>query len=337
MNERIELFHGSGAKKSHQLIRDIFYQAFANPYLASGADGVILPICQRPLVMATDAFVVSPIFFPGGNLGKLAICGPLNDLTAMGARALYLSATFILEEGLKIETLKQVVNSMGETASLAGVPIVAGDTKVVEKNKCDEIFISVSAVGCLETECSPHPRHLRPGLKIIITGNLGDHGATVLATRKDLSFEGELKSDCANLQPLILPLISDFNSVACMRDPTRGGLVGTLHELMLECHESQIGFRIYEELIPVSSPVQGLCEILGLDPLLLANEGKMLVFCPAQDADAILQTLKQHPLGQQAQVIGEVTNRFGQVEMQTLYGGERLLIWPEGDALPRIC
>ena len=337
MSETIELFHGSGAKKTHQLISNIFFKAFDNPLLREGADGVALPPSTLPLVVTTDAFVVSPLFFSGGDIGKLAICGPLNDLTAMGARALYLSCTFILEEGLPIETLKKIVRSMGEEARAAGVSIIAGDTKVVEKHKADQIFISVSAIGQLETQCSPHPKKLRPGQKIILTGTVGDHGATILASRKDLAFDGDLKSDCANLQPLILPLLKDFPSISCMRDPTRAGVSGCLHELMATPLGSPIGFRIYEEKIPVGRSVRGLCEILGLDPLGLTNEGKMIIFCDDTSADNILFHLRQHPLGKDAMIIGEVTSRAGQVEMQTIYGGEKSIIWSEGDALPRIC
>ncbi len=337
MHETIELFHGSGAKKSHQLIRDIFFEAFDNPLLKEGADGVVLPNFQHELVITTDAFVVSPLIFQGGDIGKLAVCGALNDLAAMGARAYYLSATFILEEGLEIEKLKKIVQSMGHEARMAQVSIVAGDTKVVEKNKADQIYISVTAIGNPETECAPHPKKLRAGQKIILSGPLGDHGATILAARKDLVFEGNLKSDCSNLQPLILPLIKLFPSISCMRDPTRGGLSGSLHELMAVDHESKIGFRLNEEDLPVSPPVRGLCEILGLDPLTLANEGKMIIFCDADLALPILQQIRQHPLGQEAMIIGEVTDRPGQLEMKTIYGGERSLIWAEGDALPRIC
>ncbi|MBI2522341.1 MAG: hydrogenase expression/formation protein HypE [Bdellovibrio sp.] len=337
MNETIELFHGSGAKKSHELIREVFFKAFRNPLLEQGADGVVLAPSTYPQVMATDAFVVRPLFFPGGDLGKLAICGPLNDLTAMGARALYLSVSFILEEGLEIATLKKVVSSMGEGAREAGVNIVAGDTKVVEKNKGDQIFISVTALGQLENKSAPHPRRLHSGQKIILTGPLGNHGATVLAARKDLAFEGDLRSDCANLQPLILPLLEVFPSITCMRDPTRGGLIGCLHELIHESRDNSIGFHLLEENIAISPPVHGLCDILGLDPLTLANEGKMIIFCNASEVQSVLQFLRNHPLGKEANVIGEVTSRSGQVELQTLYGGERLLMWQEGDSLPRIC
>ncbi len=332
---RIDLAHGSGGRAMAQLIEELFARHLDNPFLAQGDDGAVLPGTDGRLVMATDSHVISPLFFPGGNIGSLSVHGTVNDLAVMGARPLWLSAAFILEEGLPLADLARIVESMGEAGRAAGVPIVTGDTKVVERGKGDGVFITTTGVGSLPPGRDVSGRHARPGDVVLISGTLGDHGMAIMAARENLGFETPIVSDSAALHGLTEALFASGARVHTLRDPTRGGLATTLNEI---ARQSGVGIVLDEAALPINPAVAAACEFLGLDPLYVANEGKLLAIVAANDADVALAALRAHPLGTRAARIGTVQadpHRF--VQMLTTLGGRRVVDWLNGDPLPRIC
>lgn len=331
----VNLTHGSGGRAMAQLVSELFAAEFANDWLAQGNDQAILPPPGGRIAIATDSHVISPLFFPGGDIGSLAVHGTVNDLAMGGATPLYLSAGFILEEGLPLADLARIVRSMAAAAREAGVAIVTGDTKVVERGKGDGVFISTTGVGVVADGVNLSGDQARPGDVILLSGTLGDHGMAVMSQREGLGFASPILSDSAALHTLAAALMAASPSLRLMRDPTRGGLATTLNEI---AQQSGVGMRLQESAIPVQASVRAACEFLGLDPLYIANEGKLVAICPAAEANAALAALHAHPLGQQAAIIGEVVHDAHQfVRVQTDFGGERLLDWLSGEMLPRIC
>ena len=336
---RVDMNHGAGGRASAQLIEALFARAFDNPALREGNDGAVLPAppAGHRLVLATDAHVISPLFFPGGDIGALSVHGTVNDVAMMGAQPLYLSASFILEEGLPLADLKRIVDSMAAAAREAGVAIVTGDTKVVEQGHGDGVFISTTGAGWL-----PPGRRLggdlaRPGDVVLVSGPIGDHGVAVLSQRESLEFETAIVSDSAALNGLTAAMLAAVpeGSVRVLRDPTRGGLATTLNEI---ARQSGTGITLDEAKIPVRAQVEAACELLGLDPLYVACEGRLVAICAPDAADPLLAAMHAHPLGQQAARIGLVTDdphRF--VQMATRFGGRRVVDWLSGEQLPRIC
>lgn len=334
-HEQIVLGHGSGGKLSAQLIESVFLPAFNNPVLNKLDDQAVLQVNGLRLAFTTDAFVVTPVFFPGGDIGRLAINGTVNDLAMSGARPLYLAAAFILEEGLLTEELRRIVQSMSDAAREAGVQLVAGDTKVVNRGKGDKIFISTTGIGIIEKPVNISADRAQPGDKIILSGYIGDHGMAILSQRENLEFEGVIESDCAALHELVSDMLDVSLDVHCLRDPTRGGVATVLNEI---AQRSRVGMLLRETEIPVRDTVRGACEILGLDPLYVANEGKLIAVVPSQDGDAVLNRIRKHPLARDARLIGEVVGEHpGMVLMQTEIGGTRVLDTLFGEQLPRIC
>ena len=332
---RIDLAHGSGGRAMAQLIEELFARHLDNPFLAQGDDGAVLPGADGRLVMATDSHVISPLFFPGGDIGSLSVHGTLNDLAVMGARPLWLSAAFILEEGFPLADLARIVESMGEAGRAAGVPIVTGDTKVVERGKGDGVFITTTGVGSLPPGRDVSGRHARPGDVVLISGTLGDHGMAIMAARENLGFETPIVSDSAALHGLTEALFASGAQIRTLRDPTRGGLATTLNEI---ARQSGVGIVLDEAALPINPAVAAACEFLGLDPLYVANEGKLLAIVAPDDADAALAALRAHPLGARAARIGTVqTDAHRFVQMTTTLGGRRIVDWLNGDPLPRIC
>ena len=333
----VDLSHGAGGRAMAQLIDKLFARAFANEWLAQGNDGAVLPAPApgERLVLATDAHVVSPLFFPGGDIGSLAVHGTINDVAVMGARPLYLTASFILEEGVPLADLARIVQSMAEASHAAGVPVVAGDTKVVERGKGDGVFISTTGLGALPAGRQLGGALARPGDAVLVSGNMGDHGMAILAQRESLAFESAIVSDSAALHGLIEALLVAVPTVRVLRDPTRGGLATTLNEI---ARQSGVGMQLDEAAIPVDRQVAAACELLGLDPLYLANEGKLVVVCPQADARTALAAMLAHPLGLRAARIGSVTDDPACfVQARTAFGGQRMLDWLAGEPLPRIC
>lgn len=338
-HKQIVLGHGSGGKLTADLIEKIFLPAFRNPVLEKLDDQAVLNIQGARLAFTTDSFVVTPIFFPGGDIGRLAVHGTVNDLAMSGARPLYLSAAFILEEGLAVDDLRRIVESMRTAAEDAGVQFVTGDTKVVNRGKGDQIFINTTGIGLIEDGIHISADRARPGDAILLSGYLGDHGMAILSKREGLEFEGAIESDCASLNGLVAAMLAaeaaepDF--VHCLRDPTRGGAATTLNEI---AKHAGVGMRLNERAIPVRETVRGACELLGLDPLYVANEGKLLAIVRPDMADAVLQRMRAHPLGRDAAKIGEVVAEHpGMVLMTTGVGGTRVLDVMFGEQLPRIC
>lgn len=318
-----------------QLIAQLFARELANPYLDQGDDGARLPPAEGRLVMATDAHVVSPLFFPGGDIGSLAVHGTINDVAVMGAQPRYLSAAFILEEGFPLADLARIIASMARAAREAGVPVVTGDTKVVERGKADGVFITTTGIGVLPEGIALSGGHARAGDAVLVSGPIGDHGMAIMSVRENLAFDAPIVSDSAALHGLIADLLGAVPDIHVLRDPTRGGVAATLNEI---AQQSGVGIVLDEAAIPVRPAVAAACELLGLDPLNIANEGRVLVCCPADSADRALAALRAHPLGNDAARIGEVipdARRF--VQMQTRFGGRRMIDWLSGDALPRIC
>lgn len=331
----ILLGHGSGGKLTADLVCNLFLPAFHNEYLARLDDQAVLPLNDMRIALTTDAFVVTPLFFPGGDIGKLAINGTVNDLAMSGARPLYIAAAFILEEGLAIDELCRVVRSMRQAACEAGVQLVTGDTKVVERGKGDKLFITTTGLGVVEKSIVVAADRARPGDKVILSGTVGDHGTAVLSQRENLQFEGALESDTAALHTLVAAMLEASDQIHCLRDPTRGGVATTLNELAAA---SGVGLEIDEEAIPIKESVKGACEILGLDPLYIANEGKLVAFVAADAAEKVVAKMREHPLGLEARVIGEVvTQHPGVVLLRTVIGGKRVLDVLRGEPLPRIC
>ena len=339
-HKQIVLGHGSGGKLTAELIDKVFRPAFTNPILDKLDDQAVVEVNGTRLAFTTDSFVVTPIFFPGGDIGRLAINGTVNDLAMSGARPLYLAAAFILEEGLAADDLRRVVESMRDAATEAGVLLVTGDTKVVNRGKGDQVFITTTGLGVIDGPVEISADRARPGDKIILSGFIGDHGMAVMSQRENLEFEGAIESDCAPLHGLVHVMLEVMGSdglptIHCLRDPTRGGVAITLNEI---AGQSQVGMLLQERAIPVRETVQGACEILGLDPLYVANEGKLVAIVAAEAADEIVQRMRQHPLGGEAAVIGEVVaDHAGMVLMKTEIGGTRVLDVMFGEQLPRIC
>ena len=335
---RIDMNHGAGGRASAQLIEELFARAFDNPALRAGNDGaaVDLPPGHR-LVMATDAHVISPLFFAGGDIGCLSVHGTVNDVAMMGARPLYLAASFVLEEGFPLADLERIVDSMAAAAREAGVAIVTGDTKVVEQGKGDGVFITTTGVGALPQGRDIGGARARPGDVILVSGSIGDHGVAILSQRESLAFDTTIESDTAALNGLVQQLLDGLpeGAVRTLRDPTRGGLATTLNEI---ARQSSVGMLLDEAAIPVQPQVEAACELLGLDPLYIANEGKLMAIVDPAHADAALALLREHPLGRQAARIGSVQDdphRF--VQMATRLGGRRVVDWLSGEPLPRIC
>lgn len=332
---RIDLTHGAGGRASAQLVAEVFAPAFDNAWLAQGNDQAIMPPIAGRLAMSTDCHVVAPLVFPGGDIGTLAVNGTVNDVAVGGARPLYLSAGFILEEGLALADLVRIVESMAQAARDAGVQIVTGDTKVVERGKADGLFITTAGVGVVPPGVELDGRNARPGDAVVVSGFLAEHGLAVLSQRENLGFDSSIVSDCAALNGLTARLVEACPSLRLMRDPTRGGLGNTLNEI---CQQSGVGMRIDEEALPIRPAVRAACEFFGLDALYIANEGKLVAVCAKEDAPALLAAMRAHPLGCYAALIGEVTDDArGLVRMRTAFGGERLVDWLNGEMLPRIC
>lgn len=329
------LAHGGGGRMTHQLISSIFYPAFRNPLLEQDHDGCVFPVEGGRMACTTDSFVVDPIFFPGGDIGDLAVNGTVNDLACCGARPLYLTAGFILEEGLPLADLRRIVQSMKAAAERAGVQIVAGDTKVVERGKCDKLFINTSGIGIVSEGVRIAPTRVQPGDVVICSGLIGVHGITILSARESLGFETHLKSDTASLNNLIGGLLESIEDIHVLRDPTRGGVSGTLNEI---AQAAGVEIILDEATLPIPDAVQGASEILGLDPLYIANEGLVLVILPACQAEKALAVMHSYPEGKDATVIGRVSDGGkALVRMRTLYGNSRIVDMLSGEQLPRIC
>ncbi|MDE3202374.1 MAG: hydrogenase expression/formation protein HypE [Acidobacteriota bacterium] len=329
--------HGGGGRLSSELIENIFVPAFSNATLTQLADSSVLDRPTGRIAMSTDSFVVRPLFFPGGCIGDLAVNGTVNDLAMSGARPLYLSAGFILEEGLPLSHLAQIVDSMAKAANAAGVTIVTGDTKVVERGHGDGCYINTSGVGIVPDGLSVAPSLVRPGDKIIVSGSIGDHGMAILSLREGLTFETTIRSDCAALHTLVESALAAAasNAIRAMRDPTRGGLAATLHEI---AGASDVGIEIDESSLPVRGEVRSACELLGLDPLFVANEGKMIAFVAPEHADAVLAAMRRHPLGAEAVIIGRAVEEHPRsLVAKTAIGALRVVAPPLGEQLPRIC
>jgi hydrogenase expression/formation protein HypE len=334
-NGCIEMSHGSGGRAMAQLIDELFMAALGNQYLAQGNDGALLPEAGGRLVMTTDSHVVSPLFFPGGDIGCLSVHGTINDVAVMGAKPLYLSASFILEEGFPLSDLKRIVESMTKAASEAGVPVVTGDTKIVEQGKGDGVFITTTGVGVVANGINLSGDQAQPGDKILLSGTIGDHGMAILSQREGLAFDAPIVSDTAALHGLVAAMLDSGAALRVLRDPTRGGLSATLNEI---ARQSGTGMLLQEAAIPLNPAVAAACEFLGLDPLHVANEGKLVAICAAEDADRLLAAMRAHPLGTQSARIGEVTeDPRSFVQMVTALGGRRIVDWLSAEQLPRIC
>jgi hydrogenase expression/formation protein HypE len=333
--DQVLLGHGSGGKLSADLVRDVFLAAFHNPLLDRLDDQAIVTIGGLRLAFTTDSFVVKPLFFPGGDIGSLAVHGTVNDLAMGGARPLFLSAAFIIEEGFSMETLRRVVASLQQAAANAGVQVVTGDTKVVEKGSGDGLFINTSGLGVVAEDVLLSAVQARPGDRVVLSGPIGDHGIAILAQREGLEFESSIQSDSAPLHTLVAAMLAAGSGIRCLRDPTRGGLSSTLNEFAAQ---AQVGIEIDERSVPVREEVKGACELLGLDPLYVANEGKLVAIVASGDEERVLAAMRQHPLGKEAQIIGTVTAAHPRlVTMRTLIGPTRVVDMLAGDQLPRIC
>ena len=331
--EKILLAHGSGGKMMHDLIRS-FMPRLANPILERMDDSAVFELNGK-VAFTTDSYTVQPLFFPGGDIGKLAVCGTVNDLAVSGAKPLYLSLAFIIEEGLLISDFKKIIESIAKTAAEAGVKIVTGDTKVVGKGGADKIFINTAGVGMIPEGINISASNARPGDKIIVSGTIGDHGIAVMSQREGLKFATPIPSDCAPLNGLTAAMLMAANDIHCMRDPTRGGLAVTLNDF---AEKSSASIMIEEGKIPVAKEVRAACELLGLDPLHIANEGKLVAVIPADKAGAVLKAMKRHQYGKDAVIIGEVVKEHpGRVVMKTALGASRIIDMPVGELLPRIC
>jgi hydrogenase expression/formation protein HypE len=337
-DEKITLSHGSGGKATHNLIEGVFAPAFSNPLLDAMDDAAVFGLdgTKQRLAFTTDTYVVSPLFFAGGDIGKLAVHGTINDLAMAGAQPLYLSAGFILEEGFPISDLRRIVASMATAAAEAGVTIVTGDTKVVQRGKADGLFINTAGIGLLQTTWSPGQTQLQPGDQVLLSGFIGDHGIAIMCERESLDIETNLQSDTAPLHTLVAALLAAAgDAVHCLKDPTRGGVATTLNEMAMS---SEVSIGLDEHAVPVRPEVRGACEILGLDPLTIANEGKLLAVVAPDKAEAALAALRAHPLGRDAARIGTVqAEPPGMVFLRTDIGGMRVLDMLVGDPLPRIC
>ena len=335
MNDTVLLAHGSGGLMAHELLESVFLRHLGDGELGALEDAAVLSRLEGRLAMTTDSYVVQPLFFPGGDIGKLAVCGTVNDLAMRGARPLFLSVGFILEEGLAISDLERAVASMAETARDAGVRIVAGDTKVVGRGGADRLFINTAGVGIVPEGISISAHNAQPGDSVLVSGAMGDHGLAIMTQRHGLRFESPIRSDCAPLAGLVESMLAICPHIHVLRDPTRGGLAAVLNEI---AGQSQVGIAIDEQVVPVHEPVAAACELLGLDPLHAANEGKLVAIAPAKSAAALLDVMQAHPLGTEASIVGEVTSaHVGSVVLRTAFGTQRVLDMPAGELLPRIC
>ena len=335
----ITLAHGSGGRAMHELVDQLIRQVFSNPWLDQGEDQARIPLAElntlgNRLAFTTDSYVVTPLEFLGGNIGTLAINGTVNDLAVGGATPLYLSCGFIIEEGLALDTFKRILTAMRTAADAAGVAIVTGDTKVVQRGGADQLFINTAGVGVIADGFNPSASGAQVGDVVIVNGYLGDHGAAILNARGDLALEADIASDCAPLNRLVAAMFAACPAIHCLRDATRGGLATVLNEF---AERSQVNIVLDEAQLPIRPPVRGMCEILGLDPLYLANEGKLVALVPAAAADAVLTAMRRVPEGQDACMIGKVTAGKGHVILQTSFGGERIVDMLPGEQLPRIC
>ena len=332
-DDKILLAHGSGGKMMHDLIES-FMPRLANPTLLKMDDSAVFEFNGKA-AFTTDSYTVQPLFFPGGDIGKLAVCGTVNDLSMSGARPLYLSLAFIIEEGLLVSDFKKIIESIAATAQEAGVKIVTGDTKVVGKSMADKIFINTAGIGVVPQEVDISASNARPGDKVIVSGTIGDHGIAVMSQREGLKFSTPIPSDCAPLNGLTAAMLDITKDIHAMRDPTRGGLAVTLNDF---AGKSNVGIVIEEQKIPVAREVRAACELLGLDPLHIANEGKLVAIVPSEKAEAVLKAMRQHKYGKNATIIGEIVDKHpGRVVMKTLLGASRIIDMPVGELLPRIC
>lgn len=331
----IDLSFGAGGMASAQLTREIFAPEFTNPILKRMEDGAIIDMPAGRLVVSTDSHVISPIFFPGGDIGSLAIHGSVNDVSMMGAKPLHMSVGFIIEEGVAFSTLKQIAESMGQATREAGITIVAADTKVVKRGEADQIYITSTCFGVVADDVQIGADRAKPGDKVIVSGAIGDHGAAVMASREEMSLTSDLKSDSQSLQDLVAAMLESGVDIHAMRDPTRGGLATSLNEIAVA---SGVGIEINEQTIPVKEGVRAVSELLGLDPLYFACEGRVVVICAADDAGALLETMREHPKGCDASIIGEVTDQNDiPLILRSAFGGSRIVSVLTGDQMPRIC
>jgi len=331
----VVLAHGSGGKLSQRLLQSVVLPRFQNELLAPLHDGAIFELDGSRIAFSTDSYVVSPIFFPGGDIGTLAVYGTVNDLAMCGARPLYLSVAFILEEGLAMDDFRRIVQSLHDAARETGVLLVTGDTKVVDRGKADKLFINTAGIGLVRAGVNIQPSRAQPGDKIIVNGQIAVHGIAIMSVREGLEFETKIASDTAPLNSLVESILDECEDIHVLRDPTRGGITSALSEI---AQTARVGMLLDEAQIPISEEVKGACEILGLDPLYVANEGKLLAILPAADAGRVLAAMRAHPLGQEAAIIGEVTaDHPGYVLMKTRVGGTRVVDMLSGEQLPRIC
>ncbi len=334
MEDRVLLAHGSGGKLSHDLIQNSFVSALGNPILDKLEDSAVLELGGR-LAFTTDSYTINPIFFPGGDIGRLAVCGTVNDLSMSGATPLYLSLSLIIEEGLLITDLRKIISSIQNTVEEAGVKIVTGDTKVVNKGSADKLFINTSGIGTIAPGVDISATNARPGDKVIVSGTLGDHGIAILSQREGLDFYVPVSTDCAPLNQMVAEMLEVSTSIHFLRDPTRGGLATTLNEI---AGQSNVGINIFEENIPVKKAVTSACELLGLDPLYIANEGKLVAVVAPEDADKVLARIKQNQYGHEAAILGEVVQEHPhRVVVKTQLGASRILDMLVDELLPRIC
>ena len=334
-NGVVDMTHGSGGRAMAQLIEQLFVKHLDNDLLRQGNDQATFDVSAGRMVMSTDGHVISPLFFPGGDIGSLSVHGTVNDVAMSGARPLYLAAGFILEEGFPLADLERIVISMAQAANNAGVPVVTGDTKVVERGKGDGVFITTTGVGVVPEGVEVSGDRAKPGDAILLSGTLGDHGVAIMSSRENLEFETSIESDSAALHTMVADMVAVAPSIRCLRDPTRGGLATTLNEL---ARQSGVGMKLQESAIPIKPEVKAACELLGLDPLYVANEGKLICISPQEDAQKLLETMRAHPLGKEASIIGEVIeDENSMVQMETSFGGSRIVDWLVGEQLPRIC
>ncbi|MCG8683523.1 MAG: hydrogenase expression/formation protein HypE [Desulfobacterales bacterium] len=334
-DDTILLDHGSGGKVSHAMFSELILPLFDNPELSKQDDGAVFEVPKGKMAFSTDSYVVDPIFFPGGDIGELAVNGTVNDVAMCGAIPLYISVGLIIEEGLKVSDLKTILESMAQAAKKAGIKIVTGDTKVVPRGKADKIFINTSGVGVIPEGITVSGDRAKPGDKIIVSGTIADHGITILSEREGLKFDSDVKTDSAPLNHMVKAILDSGADVHVLRDPTRGGLGTTLNEIAAQ---SNVGIRLYEDKLPVRGAVQGTCELLGFDPLYVANEGKLIAVVPEADADQVLDIIRADEFGNDAVIVGEVSEQDpGKVILETLIGGTRIVDMLTGEQLPRIC
>lgn len=332
---KVDMTHGSGGRAMAQLIEELFAKHFDNELLAQCNDQAMFAAPTGRMVMSVDGHVVSPLFFPGGDIGSLSVHGTINDVAMSGAKPLYLSAGFILEEGYPLADLERIVISMAKASKDAGVPIVTGDTKVVERGKGDGVFITTTGIGVVPDGLEISGGNAQAGDAILISGHIGDHGVAIMSSRENLAFETQIVSDSAALHGLVADMVAAVPDIHALRDPTRGGLAATLNEI---AYQAEVGVKLFEEDIPLRAEVDAACELLGLDPLYVANEGKLVAICPANKAKELLKVMRAHPLGADAAIIGEVVeDDMGFVTMDTGFGGTRIVDWLAGEQLPRIC